>query len=98
MSLGLQWAGFEHLTGIEKSEMAAETYFHNFHRSGDPDKAWADHLGFVQNKDYLNQAKRGVVAAGVEEVLKDDATMQWLKAQEVDVLVGGPPCQGFSMA
>ncbi len=98
MSLGLQWAGFMPLVAIEHSEMAAETYFHNFHRSGDPDKAWADHLGFVQNKDYLNQAKRGVVAAGVEEVLKDDATMQWLKAQQVDVLVGGPPCQGFSMA
>ena len=99
MSLGLQWAGFEHLTGIEKSEMAAETYFHNFHRSGDPDSdAWANHLDFVQNKDYVNQAEGGVIVAGVEEALNDDATMQWLEKKQVDVLVGGPPCQGFSMA
>ena len=98
MSLGLQWAGFKPLVAIEQSEMAAETYFHNFHRSGDPDKAWADHLGFVQKKDYVNQAERGVVVAGVEKVLKDHATMQWLEEQRVDLLVGGPPCQGFSMA
>ncbi len=98
MSLGLQWAGFKPLVAIEQSEMAAETYFHNFHRSGDPDKAWADHLGFVQKKDYLNQAEQGVIVAGVEKVLKDDATMQWLEKKQVDLLVGGPPCQGFSMA
>jgi len=99
MSLGLKCGGFEPLVAIEKSKMAAETYFHNFHRSGDPDSdAWAEHLDFVQNKDYVNQAKRGVVVAGVEEVLNDDATMQWLEKKQVDVLVGGPPCQGFSMA
>ena len=95
MSLGLQWAGFEPLVAIEQSEMAAETYFHNFHRSGDRDpEAWRKHV----DEDCLGQAKGGVVVAGVEKVLKDDATMQWLEKQQVDLLVGGPPCQGFSMA
>ena len=66
MSLGLKWAGFEPLTAIEKSEMAAETYFHNCHRKGDPDpEAWRKHVG----EDCLGQAMGGVVVAGVEEVL-----------------------------
>lgn len=95
MSLGLKSGGFEPLVAIEKSKMAAETYFHNFHRSGDPDpEAWRKHV----DKKCLDQAKGGVVVAEVEKVLEDKATMRWLEKKQVDVLVGGPPCQGFSMA
>ena len=93
LSLGLEAAGLELLTSVERSPMAAETHFKNFHRSDDPNK-WEDH----RNKDIADQAKERCIVAGVEEVLNDDTTMSWLAGEGVDVLVGGPPCQGFSMA
>lgn len=58
LSLGLHRAGFENLLGIEKSPMAAETYYHNFVKRLDEGE-WARFLADHTAPD--EQAEHGVV-------------------------------------
>lgn len=110
LSLGLEMAGFEESIAVEKSEMAAETHFRNFrHR----DAEWSNELWVeVRGAPHARQARDfGTVIADIWDVVGDPVenrrkrdrsalteAMQYFIEFGPDVVAGGPPCQGFSMA
>ena len=80
MSLGFRAAGCEILAGIELEEIRAKTHARNFH-GGDPE-AERRH---GQGRDVT--------------VLEPVETLRELNPElkpEVDILVGGPPCQAYA--
>lgn len=83
ISLGLHNSGWQGLFAIEKDEMAFETLKYNLIEQRKHFN-WPDWLP-QKNYDILKFMKK------YEKNLKE------LKGQ-VDLVVGGPPCQGFSMA
>lgn len=94
LSLGLESAGGELIVAVERSPMAAETFFHNFiARIESPDQ-WSRYI----NDSLVTQAKSGLIVSELQNVLTDDATMGLIESAAPDVVVGGPPCQGFSLA
>lgn len=94
LSLGLERAGFELVVAVEKSEMAAETFYHNFVKRIGQEGEWRKY----RETSIENQFDNKVVTKEVGELLANDKLMKRLKAVEVDIVVGGPPCQGFSLA
>lgn len=94
LSLGLKRAGFEVKLAVEKSPMAAETYFHNFI---EPIRDHAEWEGFLR-LSTVDQARRGLVVDALEQVLASEELLEGLKAADIDLVAGGPPCQGFSLA
>ena len=96
LSLGLQWAGWELLCAVERSPMAAETYFANF--IGDahgPDAQYTKYLA----KGLPDQVRAGLVVGDVESFGDCVSTIRGLLGgEELALLAGGPPCQGFSLA
>ncbi|WP_309085780.1 DNA cytosine methyltransferase [Chelativorans sp.] len=87
LSLGLSLAGLRGLFAIERDAMAFETFAANF-RSECP---LAD-LEF-EWPSWLEQR-----AWGIEELLEEHLSQLKQLRGIVDVLAGGPPCQGFSFA
>jgi len=77
---------------VEKSPMAAETYFRNLISSDVP--AWDRH----PTGDVETQGLGGLVVGTLESVLNDHSTMARLAGAQIDLVAGGPPCQGFSLA
>ena len=99
LSLGLENAGLELVAAVEKSDMAAETHFRNFHLRGkgwgeEQQKLWED----LKGKSLVEQVRHGTVVGDIWDLLKDSRAMSELKKRSPEVIVGGPPCQGFSMA
>lgn len=92
LSLGLRAAGLSQAAAVEKSPMAAETYFRNLiSPSGETFQA---HL----QKDPLGQIDAGLLVDEAAELLRIIQTSVPNSIGGVDLLVGGPPCQGFSLA
>jgi len=83
LSLGLGKAGWQGLFGIEKSPMAFETFKYNL-LGENSHFNWPDWLPCT-NLD-------------INEVLKGHAKKLESLRGKVDLIAGGPPCQGFSMA
>ena len=103
LSLGLQEAGLELAAAVERSPMAAETHFKNFHlRDAEWDEGlWRSLLASAEVEgSHARQVELGTVVADVWQLLDDRMAMEKLgeKGRSPDVIVGGPPCQGFSMA
>ena len=84
LSLGLIEAGWTGLFAIEKSPMAFETLKHNLIRIKD-------------KYSYHWPAWLPIEPHDIRQVLSSYSD-QLLRYQNIDLLVGGPPCQGFSMA
>lgn len=80
--------------------MAAETHYRNFRLRGRAwdEEEWMDLLSSGADGSFLEQARRGTIVGSVLDVLEDTATIEYLRRSSPDVIVGGPPCQGFSMA
>ncbi len=94
LSLGLEEAGFELALAVEKSPMAAETFFHNFIETLTDDGAFQK---FVASP-LEDQARKRLVVNELAAVLECTPLLERLKAQSIDLVAGGPPCQGFSLA
>ena len=98
LSLGLEKAGFRSVLAVEKSPMAAETYYHNFikrlpgGKAGDA--AWAEYC----QRTVRQQIEAGLLVNEVASLLAETEYLAALASQNVDLVAGGPPCQGFSMA
>lgn len=94
LSLGIELSGGKLVTAVEKSDMAARTYFHNYVGDASDPVLWKKHL----NLSLRQQAEAKVVTQELSKVLADQELMGSFAKQGIDVVVGGPPCQGFSMA
>jgi DNA (cytosine-5)-methyltransferase 1 len=96
LSLGLEKAGFELALAVEKSDMAAETFYHNFvERIVDLEK-WKKFAS--SETSVIEQAKKKLVVKELSEVLDCKELLKNLRGQNIDLVAGGPPCQGFSLA
>lgn len=87
LSLGLSLAGMRGLFAIERDDMAFETFSTNFIGDDSPEAyrfMWPS---------WLDQR-----AWGIDEVLGEHKEQLEQLRGEVEVLAGGPPCQGFSFA
>jgi DNA (cytosine-5)-methyltransferase 1 len=83
LSLGLQQAGFDHLFAIEANKDAFATYHHNLVAGTDYEQRWPS---------WLEQQSHDIL-----EVLDSKRTELIKLRGHVDLIAGGPPCQGFSM-
>lgn len=83
LSLGLNQAGWKGLFAIEKSPFAFATLKHNL----------IDNLNHFQWPDWIEKKNYDI-----NEVLKAKKDKLRSLRGSVDLVVGGPPCQGFSTA
>jgi len=84
LSLGLGNAGWQGVFAVEKDEMAFETFRHNLVDGKYKHFDWPE---------WLPQE-----ATTIQTILKEHkAELAQLKGK-VDLIAGGPPCQGFSLA
>jgi DNA (cytosine-5)-methyltransferase 1 len=93
LSLGLRRGGGTELFAVEKSEGAGRTFFANLIADQtDVDTTYKQHLGL----SVTQQAAAGLVVAPVSDVL--DVFDELEMPNEIGLVAGGPPCQGFSLA
>lgn len=87
LSLGLSLAGLRGLFAIERDDMAFETFSANFVQESSPEQYRFDWPAWLEQRAW-----------GIDEVLEGHkANLEELRGK-VDILAGGPPCQGFSFA
>ncbi len=94
LSLGLERAGFELALAVEKSDMAAETFYHNFIERIRDKEDWKKFCALPVSK----QAEKKLIVGPVSDLLDDKILLKKLRDQKIDLIAGGPPCQGFSLA
>lgn len=83
LSLGLYKAGWKGIFAIEKNEMAFGTLKHNL----------------IDNKDHFNWPSWLPIGAhDINDILKEHREEIEKLRGNVDLVAGGPPCQGFSLA
>lgn len=94
LSLGIERAGGELVLAVEKSDMAARTFFHNLVDDASDPVAWSQYVGSPVDE----QVRRGVLVRELNVLLGEESLMDGLADEGIDLVVGGPPCQGFSLA
>ena len=83
LSLGLHNAGWKGMFAIEKSPLAFKTLEHNL----------------IDNHDHFNWPEWVPKEANdINEILKKHKDNLFCLRNKVDLVAGGPPCQGFSSA
>ncbi len=83
LSLGFERAGFDVVLAVEKDALHAAVHAYNFPRS------------VILNCDVASLTD-GVIFAAIREGLRNHGRNPDHWDGEIDVVVGGPPCQGFS--
>ena len=94
LSLGMERAGGELVAAVEKSDMAARTFFHNYVADAADVRVWQQYL----QRSLRRQFEGKVVVSELANVLADTGLMEKFSEEDLDAVVGGPPCQGFSLA
>ena len=94
LSLGVEQAGGELVLAVEKSDMASRTFYHNLVADASDIREWMRHV----DSSIREQASSKVVVRELSALLAEEAVMEQLSAEGIDLVVGGPPCQGFSLA
>jgi DNA (cytosine-5)-methyltransferase 1 len=94
LSLGIERSGGELQLAVEKSDMAAYTFYANFIDDSIDDVRWKSYVA----DEIASQLDGKVAVSTLREVLDHEDGLKRLIAEGVDVVVGGPPCQGFSLA
>lgn len=94
LSLGIEEAGVKLIAAVEKSDMAARTFFHNFVDDASDPLAWSKYVDLSVSE----QIESRVIVNELGNVLADKEAMDKLSLENLDIVVGGPPCQGFSLA
>ena len=94
LSLGLKANGFKLVFANELGKMAATSFACNLSKNGE------DELVYLDKRRSLNFLNLGSVFVGdldilMQKIHEGKINKKFLKA---DLLSGGPPCQGFSMA
>ncbi len=89
ISLGLSWSGAQGLFAVERDSMAFSTFRANF-----LDAPRGRVSRFAWPHSWLEDR-----AWGIDEILdKHSEELGRLRDERVDLIAGGPPCQGFSFA
>lgn len=90
LSLGLSQAGFHGLFAIEKAEHAFKTFRANFLEGGPP------RFRFSWPTELLPVGSHGIekLLGNTEQQIRLGAALRG----KVDLVAGGPPCQGFSFS
>jgi len=96
LSLGFESVGFKLGLAVEKSPMASETFYHNLIKPLENENSWETYL----NQSHEKKIEAGLYVGETITLLEDEALINQLKEKLpfTDLIVGGPPCQGFSMA
>lgn len=84
LSLGFEQAGFDVVTSVEYDPVHAAVHEFNFPLT----KVVCADVSRLSAKELLAAAREGFIAHG-------HAAEEWIGTQ-IDVVFGGPPCQGFS--
>ena len=96
LSLGFESEGFKLGFAVEKSDMAGETFYHNFIK---PIKSTSDWKAYL-NKSAEQKLESGLYIGETISLLENTNLIKKLQKNlgDISLIVGGPPCQGFSMA
>lgn len=96
LSLGFESEGFKLGFAVEKSDMAAETFYHNLIK---PLKSGSDWKAYL-SKSAEQKLDSGLYVGETISLLENTNLISKLQKNigPVSLIVGGPPCQGFSMA
>jgi DNA (cytosine-5)-methyltransferase 1 len=88
LSLGLHYAGWDGLFAVERDPMAFSTFQNNFLESAAPYRSFEDWPGWLPKRNH-----------DIKELLASDVVRKHLESLRgsVDLMAGGPPCQGFSV-
>ncbi|WP_428026454.1 DNA cytosine methyltransferase [Arcobacter sp.] len=96
LSLGFESVNFNLVFAVEKSPMAAETFYHNLIKNINHQQEWNNYLN-ISDEEKLSQ---GLFVGETLSLLEKPELLNQIKSKigELDLIVGGPPCQGFSLA
>jgi DNA (cytosine-5)-methyltransferase 1 len=94
LSLGIERAGGQLVLAVEKSDMAARTFCHNLIRDASDAVQWERYVA----SDESNQIASRLLVRELGVLLGNTAAMEEIRSNGLDLVVGGPPCQGFSLA
>ena len=87
LSLGLSMAGIRGVFAVERDEMAFETFAQNLVLEGSPEAYRFEWPEWLEQRAW-----------GIDDILYRHKDMLEQLQGSVDILAGGPPCQGFSFA
>lgn len=81
LSLGFHKAGFDIVAAVELDENAINSHAQNFHASSDQIKA--------------HSKARDILTTNPKELF-EELTLEGHPSEQIDIIIGGPPCQAFT--
>ena len=94
LSLGMERAGGELVLAVEKSDMAARTFYHNLIGDASDALQWGRYVASDENQQISSR----LLVRELSVLLEKREAMEAIRSSGLDLVVGGPPCQGFSLA